>query len=91
MEDSNTGRADGWWAPIVTTLLKPFFRSPERGAETSIHLATAPELADVTGQYFKDLRAVEAAAHATDVENARRLWERSTELCGRPASETAPL
>ena len=85
------GHQHGWWAPIVTTLLKPFFRSPERGAETSIHLATAPEVAGVTGQYFKDLRAVEAARHATDLENARLLWERSTELCGLPGSETAAL
>lgn len=76
------GHQHGWWAPIVTTLLRPFFRSPARGAETSLHLAIAPEVAEVTGQYFKDLRAVEAAAHATDLENARRLWERSAELCG---------
>jgi NAD(P)-dependent dehydrogenase (short-subunit alcohol dehydrogenase family) len=76
------GHQHGWWAPLLATLLRPFFRSPARGAETSIYLATSPEVAAVSGRYFKDQRAIEPASHATDERNARRLWDLSAALCG---------
>jgi retinol dehydrogenase-12 len=79
------GHQHGWWTPLVTALLRPFFRSPARGAETSLFLALSPEVADVSGRYFKDLRAIEPAGHATDADSARRLWALSARLCGLAA------
>ncbi|MBE7248237.1 MAG: SDR family NAD(P)-dependent oxidoreductase, partial [Actinomycetospora chiangmaiensis] len=35
-------------------LIRPFLISPEKGARTSLHVATAPELDGVTGRYFSD-------------------------------------
>lgn len=61
-------------------LLAPILRSPERGAETSIYLASAPELADVSGQYFVDRRPAKSAPASYDQDAARRLWEVSAEL-----------
>jgi len=37
---------------LVVPLLRPFMKTPAQGAATSIHLASAPELAPVTGRYF---------------------------------------
>jgi hypothetical protein len=33
-----------------------FARSPEQGAETSIYLASSPEVKGVSGKYFTDSR-----------------------------------
>ena len=72
-------------APILkflTNLARPFFRSPERGAETSIVACTAPELAGVTGRYFSNSREEEPHAHARDDVAASRLWDVSAKLVG---------
>lgn len=71
-------------APLrwIVTLLKPVMASPEQGAETSIYLATSPEVDGVTGRYFVKCREATADAPATDADRARRLWARSAELAG---------
>ena len=37
-------------------VIKPFILSPEKGARTSVYLASSPEVAEVTGQYFVKCR-----------------------------------
>jgi NAD(P)-dependent dehydrogenase (short-subunit alcohol dehydrogenase family) len=54
--------------------------SPEKGAETSIYLATAPELEGVTGKYFNNKKIASAQAIANDADTARKLWEVSAQL-----------
>jgi NAD(P)-dependent dehydrogenase (short-subunit alcohol dehydrogenase family) len=54
--------------------------SNEEGAKTSICLATAPELASVTGQYFEKQKSVASSAAANDAEAAARLWDFSEKL-----------
>ncbi|HEX6681365.1 MAG TPA: SDR family oxidoreductase [Candidatus Limnocylindrales bacterium] len=65
-------------------LLRP---GPATGAETSVYLATSPEVAGVTGGYFVKCKPAEPSALAQDAEAAARLWELSEELvrgAGRP-------
>jgi NAD(P)-dependent dehydrogenase (short-subunit alcohol dehydrogenase family) len=57
-----------------------FFKSPEKGARTSLHLATAPELANVSGRYFVDCRETRPGRAALDDDAARRLWVLSEQL-----------
>jgi NAD(P)-dependent dehydrogenase (short-subunit alcohol dehydrogenase family) len=59
-----------------------FFLSPEKGADTSIHLASSPDVADVTGEYFIKRKVKQPSAAARDDEASRRLWETSAELVG---------
>jgi hypothetical protein len=66
----------------VTTLLKPFFLTPEQGADTAIHLATSPEVEGVSGEYFVKRRARRPSAAALDEATASRLWAISAELTG---------
>lgn len=66
---------------LVFRALRPFFRSPEKGAETVIYLATA-ELNSVTGQYFKDKAPLRAVQAAYDEANQERLWQLSEQLSG---------
>ncbi len=78
--DGDGGRIGDLLAP----LLKPFARTPERGASTSIHLATSPDVRSITGAYFSDCVAVSPSAAARDEVTAGRLWDLSTELVGLP-------
>jgi NAD(P)-dependent dehydrogenase (short-subunit alcohol dehydrogenase family) len=68
---------NGRLARAVMTLLKPFFRSPEKGATASIHLALSPEVEGVTGAYFVDRKSVTPKPWACDDAAAKRLWELS--------------
>jgi NAD(P)-dependent dehydrogenase (short-subunit alcohol dehydrogenase family) len=79
------GHQNGWWAQVVTTPLRPFFRSPEQGAATSLHLARAPELAGVTGRYFADEREKRPSGLARDEALASRLWSASERQLGAEA------
>jgi hypothetical protein len=54
--------------------------TPEQGAETSIYLASSPEVAGVSGAYFDKKKAVKPANQANDEAAARRLWAESERL-----------
>ncbi|MGQ0508857.1 MAG: SDR family oxidoreductase [Myxococcaceae bacterium] len=55
-------------------------RTPEKGAETIVHLATSPDVEGVTGKYFHDLKERHPAPQALDDDSAKRLWEISEGL-----------
>lgn len=65
----------------------PFFLSPAKGARTSVYLASAPEVADVSGQYFVKCKPKEPRRPARDADAARRLWQVSEELVGLPLEQ----
>jgi NAD(P)-dependent dehydrogenase (short-subunit alcohol dehydrogenase family) len=57
-----------------------FARTPQRGAETSIYLASSPEVEDITGKYFTDCKAVESDPVSYDKAAQEKLWEASLEM-----------
>ena len=83
---SNLGGQNGVVARAVLTLVRPFFRTPEQGAETAVHLAASAELDGVTGQYFYDRNTKRGSAESNDAEVGRRLWEVSERLTGVAAA-----
>ena len=56
--------------------------SPEEGAKTIIWLASSPEVADVTGEYFYECKLNTPTAEARNDEDARKLWEISESIAG---------
>jgi NAD(P)-dependent dehydrogenase (short-subunit alcohol dehydrogenase family) len=64
------------------TLGKPLMLSPEKGAVTSVYLASAAEVEGVTGAYFSKQRAARSSKASYDEPTARRLWEVSEALTG---------
>jgi NAD(P)-dependent dehydrogenase (short-subunit alcohol dehydrogenase family) len=64
-------------------LLRPLLVSPAAGAKTSVYLASAPELATVSGRFFERSREVSLDANGQDAAAARRLWDVSEELVAR--------
>ena len=67
------------------TLLRPFARSPEKGAETAVYLGSSPKVEGVTGEYFQDCKPHQPRAFALDDEDAHRLWEVSERMTGLAA------
>ena len=68
-------------APFVFAA-KAFAIPPARGAGTLLHLASAPEVAEVTGGYFVRSRLAQPSHAAQDDEAARRLWDESARIAG---------
>jgi NAD(P)-dependent dehydrogenase (short-subunit alcohol dehydrogenase family) len=79
---SDFAKNNGAVARAVMTLVRPFARSPEKGAETAVYLCASPEVAGVSGEYFYDCRPHAPRPFALDDDDARRLWEVSERLTG---------
>ncbi len=61
-------------------VIKPFILTPEQGARTSVYVASSPELAGVTGQYFVRCRPKTPSSAARDEAAAALLWSISEQL-----------
>jgi len=67
---------------FVVTIARPFLIGEEKGARTSIYLASSPDVDGVTGGYFVKCQPRLPPRRARDPETARRLWEVSERMCG---------
>jgi NAD(P)-dependent dehydrogenase (short-subunit alcohol dehydrogenase family) len=54
--------------------------SPEKGAETSIYLATSPEVEKVSGKFFADKKEAAITPEANDESKQKKLFEVSKKL-----------
>lgn len=63
-------------------LVRFLMRTPEKGAETTVFLASSPAVESVSGGYWIDCRQKRARAISYDPEAQRRLWELSEMLTG---------
>jgi NAD(P)-dependent dehydrogenase (short-subunit alcohol dehydrogenase family) len=88
---------DAGWIDEKGDLADPSFKTPEQGAATQVWAATSPDLAGMGGVYCEDCDIAPPAddmpeggvhAHATDPEQAARLWALSADLTGVDAFST---
>jgi hypothetical protein len=89
------------WVDEDGNLVNLTFKTPEQGAATQVWAATSPRLTGLGGVYCEDCDIAEPAAagdttstsgvrpHATDPEQAARLWALSAELTGADAFAAA--
>lgn len=68
---------------LLVPFLRPFMKTPTRGATTSIYVASAPDLEQVTGRYFASSKPRSSAARSYDEVAAARLWQVSADLTGQ--------
>jgi NAD(P)-dependent dehydrogenase (short-subunit alcohol dehydrogenase family) len=71
------GGVYGWG---IKYLASPFAISPEKGARTTIYLASSLEVDGVTGGYFYKCKPATPSTVAQDDAAARRLWNVSEQL-----------
>jgi NAD(P)-dependent dehydrogenase (short-subunit alcohol dehydrogenase family) len=83
---SNFGASGPGWMRFGVKLIAPILTSSEKGAETTIHVATSPDLEEVTGKYFEKKKPSEPSAVAHDASTRSRLWAISEELTSRTAA-----
>ena len=61
---------------------KRFFKTPREGAETSIYLASSPEVEGITGKYYTKKRQKNSSKKSYNEEDAKKIWEISVEITG---------
>ncbi len=79
---SRFGDGSGGFLSRAVRLAKIFAISPEKGAETIVYLASSPEVASVSGEYFYKCRPATPTREARDDAAAKRLWAESERLAG---------
>ena len=67
-------------AALISLISPLVARSPAKGAETSIYLASSHSVQGITGKYFFDSHVTPPAPQATDMVVARKLWDVSAKL-----------
>jgi NAD(P)-dependent dehydrogenase (short-subunit alcohol dehydrogenase family) len=67
---------------VISGVVRPFLRTPAQGAQTSIYLASSPDVEGVTGQFFANSKPKTANKVAYDTAIAARLWQVSADLVG---------
>lgn len=77
------GTQNDWgFLGVLFNAARPFFISPEKGARTSLFLATENEAAQAHGSYFKNCRETKPSSLAFNEKMAKNLWETSVRLTG---------
>ncbi len=74
----NFGGPLGWLIGLSNLLKK----SPEKGAQTTLYLATSSDVVETTGAYFVNCKPQLSSAPSLDLETAARLWDWTEQLLG---------
>jgi NAD(P)-dependent dehydrogenase (short-subunit alcohol dehydrogenase family) len=84
---TNFGSEDqaGFFA-VMGGVVRPFLKTPAQGAQTSIYLASSPDVEGVTGKFFANRKPKTANKVAYDTDMAARLWQVSADLVGLTAA-----
>jgi NAD(P)-dependent dehydrogenase (short-subunit alcohol dehydrogenase family) len=69
------------FAPLVA-VMRPFMRSPNKGAETPVYLASSPAADGLTGKYFANREVKKSNESSYDTAITARLWKVSAGLVG---------
>ena len=80
---SSFGRDNPGLAGLAMLFAQMFAISEEKGARTSVYLATSPDVQGVTGKYFVRCREATPEPAARNDDDARRLWQVSEELVAK--------
>ena len=76
---------------VLVPFVRPFMKTPEQGAATSIYLASSPAVEGVTGTYFANGRPRTPNRASLDADAAARLWQVSARLAGLEANGWVPI
>lgn len=71
-----------WFYRLLFAFARPFTKSLQQGASTTVYCATAPELTGLTGMYFNNCYICEPSKLSQMEELARDLWKLSEEMIG---------
>ena len=73
----NNGLIYQWYQRIV---IWPFLKDPKISGKAIYYLAAAPEMSEISGNYFNQTINEKPASHALDRTLGKRVWQISEEL-----------
>jgi retinol dehydrogenase-14 len=80
---TNFGAEDqAWFFALISRVARPLLKTPARGAQTPIYLASSPDMDGLTGQFFANRKPKTANKVAYDSDITARLWQVSADLVG---------
>lgn len=82
---TNFGKNNGWLRFYIRRLVMRNEINASEGSTTSIYLATSPDVANITGSYFKDEKEVKSSEDSYDQKLATQLWEVGEMLTNIPS------
>lgn len=71
---------------LFVPFMRLFMKAPAQGAATSIHVASAPDLEQVTGHFFSNSKPKKSSKRSYDEAAAALLWQVSADLVGLAAA-----
>ncbi|MEM7020373.1 MAG: SDR family oxidoreductase [Pseudomonadota bacterium] len=77
---SHFGWNNGAFARFFLKLGRPFLKTPEQGAQTSIHLAVSPAVENISGEYFENKKSAQPSQAAQDEGMSEKLWQLSEQM-----------
>ncbi len=77
---TNLGKSNWWVFRLALFLFAPFLLTPEKGATTSIYLASSHEVDGITGRYFVKQKVTKSSKESNVEVMSKKLWEVSAEL-----------
>ncbi|MDR3618201.1 MAG: SDR family oxidoreductase [Paludisphaera borealis] len=75
-------REEGLRGLVMRCAAGLFAIAPERGAETTLYLATSPDVQGESGEYYARSKPASISKEARNEAAARRLWQFSEDLAG---------
>jgi len=69
---TNLGRDAGRFSRLI---FKSMGKDPKIGAETSIYLASSPDVENITGEYFAKKKIKKSSKESYDLNLAKQLWD----------------
>jgi NAD(P)-dependent dehydrogenase (short-subunit alcohol dehydrogenase family) len=79
------------YGPVMKWMVKRMTKPQEEGGRTPVWVISSPELANVSGAYFRNMRRKEVSKRAKDDEVAEALWRESERLVGLTEEERAAM
>ena len=72
MNKTDLGRDAGGFSRVI---FKMMGKDPKIGAETSIYLASSPDVGNITGEYFAKKEIKRSSKESYDMDLAKKLWD----------------
>ena len=77
-----------WYTKLGWIVMKPFMITVEKGAETSVFLASSPDVEGETGGYWVKCKKHFSNRPSQEEANWKALWKKSEELVGKEFPES---
>jgi NAD(P)-dependent dehydrogenase (short-subunit alcohol dehydrogenase family) len=76
------GNSAGGFFKNLVSLGRRFLTSPDKGAETSVYLASSPNVSNISGEYFSNKKIAALSKVAQNGEYSTKVWDLSLEWSG---------